>query len=191
MKDFVLGEFAEEKALCAAARRLRELGHLDLDAHSPIPVHGIDEALGLKRSPIPKIGFVGGLLGALTGYAFQTWMNAFDYPINVANRPMHAPPANVPVTFECTVLFSVFAIVFGLFALCGFPRPHHPAMEVDAFRSATVDRFWISARVDVGVAEAVMEELRRLGATNVSRVPEEHRWDVVPGGAPAPGGTTR
>jgi hypothetical protein len=175
MKDYVLAEFRDDAALCAAARRLRELGHADLDAHSPVPVHGIDEALGLRRSPVPLIALVGGILGGLGGYAMQVWMNAVDYPINVANRPFHSAPANVPITFETTVLLSVLAIVFGLFALCGFPRPHHPAFDVEAFRTHSVDGLWLSARVDAAGAEAVARELERLGAAHVSRVPEEER----------------
>src|SRR5215212_3276022 len=110
MKDFVLAEFRDEEALCAAARRLRELGHADLDAHSPVPLHDVDEALGLRRSVVPLIALVGGVLGGVGGYAMQVWMNAVDYAINVANRPFHAPPANVPITFECTILLSVLSI---------------------------------------------------------------------------------
>jgi hypothetical protein len=175
MKDYVLAEFRDEHALCTAARRLRELGHRDLDAHSPVPIHGVDEALGLRPSVVPLIALTAGVLGAIGGYAMQVWMNAVDYPINVANRPMHGPPANVPITFECTILLAVLAIVFGLFALCGFPRTHHPAFEVEAFRTHSIDAFWLSARVDAGGAEGVAEELRRLGAAQVARAPEEER----------------
>src|SRR5918911_388198 len=99
MRDYVVAEFGDEAALCAAARRLRELGHTDLDAHSPVPLHGIDEALGLKKSLIPKIAFTGGLTGAIAGYLMQWWMNASDYVINVGNRPPHSPPTNIPITF--------------------------------------------------------------------------------------------
>ena len=175
MNDYVLAEFREEAALLAAARRLRELGHTDLDAYSPVPLHGADEALGLKKSVVPKLALAGGSVGALGGYAMQTWMNAIDWSINVANRPPHSPPANIPITFETTVLVAVLAIVIGLFVLCGFPRPHHPVMEVEAFRSATIDGLWLSARVDDARAQGVAEELTRLGAAQVARVPEEER----------------
>jgi hypothetical protein len=175
MKDFVLAEFNDEVALCAAARRLRALGHPDLDTHSPVPLHGVDDALGLRKSIVPAIAFVGGLLGAIGGYVMQVWMNGIDYPINVANRGLHSPPANVPITFECTILLSTLFIVFGLFALCGFPRPHFPTFDVEAFRTASIDALWLSARVDAAAAEGVAEELRRLGAAQVARVPEEER----------------
>jgi hypothetical protein len=175
MRHYVLAEFRDEHAMVEAARKIRALGHADLDAHSPVPVHGIDEALGLRRSPVPLIALVGGVLGALGGYAMQVWMNAVDYPINVANRPLHSPPANVPITFETTVLLSTLFIVFGLFALCGLPRLHHPVFDAEAFRTHSVDGFWLSARVEPAAAEPLAEELRRAGAAHVTRVAEEVR----------------
>lgn len=175
MATYVLAQFQDEHALCDAARRLRELGHTDLDAHSPVPLHGVDEALGLRKSAVPLIALIGGLLGASGGYLMQFWMNALDYPINVANRPMHAPPANIPITFESAVLLSVLFIVFGLFALCGFPRPYHPAFEAPGFESASVDALWLSVRTDRTRAEGVTHELERLGGTKVSAVTEDLR----------------
>jgi hypothetical protein len=175
MATYVLAEFREEHALFDAARRLRELGHTDLDAHSPVPLHGVDEALGLKKSVVPLIALVGGILGAIGGYVMQYWMNAVSYAINVANRPPHSAPANIPITFECAILLSVLAIVFGLFALCGFPRLHHPAFDAPGFENHSVDGLWLSVRTDKGRAEAIAKELERLGAGNVSAVAEDLR----------------
>jgi hypothetical protein len=98
-----------------------------------------------------------------------------DYPINVANRPFHSPPANMPITFELAVLLSTLFIVFGLFALCGLPRLHHPAFDAEAFRTQSVDGFWLSARVEPAAVEALTEELLRAGAAHVTRVAEEIR----------------
>lgn len=175
MATYVMAEFREEPALFQAARRMRELGHTDLDAHSPVPLHGVDEALGLRKSVVPVIALVGGVLGASGGYLMQWWMNASNYPINVANRPYHAPPANIPITFESAVLLSVLFIVFGLFALCGFPRPHHPAFDAPGFENASVDGLWLSVRTDVAHAEGIGQELQRVGALRVSAVTEDLR----------------
>jgi Protein of unknown function (DUF3341) len=174
-KTWVLGEFADEPALCRAARRLRALGHASLDAYSPVPMHDVDDALGLRRSPVPLIALLGGLAGATGGYVMQAWMNGVDYAINVANRPPHSPPANIPITFESGVLIAALSIVFGLFALAGFPRTHHPVFEVEGFRTASVDGLWLSAEVGAEAAEAVATELQAQGAVQVSSVPEEAR----------------
>jgi len=169
---YVLAEFKDDQALLAAARRMRELGHHHLDAYSPYPVHGIDEALGLKSSRVPLIALVGGVSGAVGGYVMQWWMNAVDFAINVGNRLPHSPPTNIPVTFETGVLLASLSIVLGLFALCGFPRTYHPVFEVDAFRTASVDALWLSAEVRGGEAEPVTRELQQLGALQVSLAEE-------------------
>ena len=174
MATYVLAEFQEEHALCDAARRLRELGHTDLDAHTPVPLHD-DDALGLRKSVVPLIALVGGITGAIGGYAMQYWMNAVDYRINVANRPFHSMPANIPITFECAVLLSVLFIVFGLFALCGFPRTHHPVFDAPGFESASVDGLWLSVKTDAARAEGIAKELERLGGGKVSAVAEDLR----------------
>ena len=170
---YVLAEFKEDRALLAAARRLRELGHRRLDTHTPYPLHGAEEALGLRRSVVPLIALVGGVTGAVTGYVMQWWMNGVDYALNVGNRLPHSPPTNIPITFELGVLVASLSIVIGLFALSGFPRTHHPVFEVEDFRTASVDALWLSAEVPPDQARPVMDELGRLGAVQVSHVPEE------------------
>ncbi len=173
MKSLVLAEFTTEAAVLAAARALRERGDAKLDIQSPVPIHGAPEALGLKRSLVPLVALSGGVLGALTGYLIQYWTVGVDWPLNVGGRPPHSPPAFVPITFELGVLFSSLSIFFGLlFAFFGFPRVYHPVFEVEAFRSASVDGIWLSAEADQGRADAIAAELRRLGAKQVSIVPE-------------------
>lgn len=173
MKAYVLAEFEREQALLDAARKLREKGHAGLDIHSPYPIHGTDEALGLRRSTVPLVALAAGVTGAATGYFIQWYMVAYDWPLNVGNRPPHSPPAFIPVTFELGVLFASLAIFFGLlFAYFRFPRVHHPVFELDEFRSASVDALWLSAEVDESAAEATASELRGLGARMVAVVPE-------------------
>jgi hypothetical protein len=167
---YVLAEFKDDRALLAAARRLRAMGHRHLDLHSPYPLHGADEALGLARSKVPLIGLIGGVSGAVGGYLMQWWMNSVDYVINVGNRLPHSPPTNVPVTFETGVLLASLSIVVGFAALCGFPRTYHPTFELDAFRTASVDALWLSAEVRPDQAGPVAKELRELGALQVSAV---------------------
>ncbi len=170
---WVLAEYRDEQALYAAARRLREVGCASLDLHSPYPLHGSDEALGLRRSIVPLVALVGGVLGIVTALLMQWWMNAVDFPINVGNRTLIPYPAMVPITFELGVLFSALAIFFGVLGICGYPRPWHPVFEVEAFRSAAVDALWLSAGVKAEEADGVAEELRRLGAVQVATARED------------------
>jgi hypothetical protein len=176
MKAVVLAEFEHEGTLLDAARTLRGHGHRSLDIHSPYPLHGADEALGLRRSTVPLVALVFGVGGAATGYFIQWYMVAHDWPLNVGNRPPHSAPAFIPVTFELGILFAALSIFFGLiFAYFRFPRVHHPVFEVEAFRSASIDALWLSAEVEGGEAEGTASELRRLGARHVSVVGESVR----------------
>lgn len=170
----ILGEFASGKELLAAARALREAGHAGLDVHSPYPLPGTAEALGLRPSRIPLVTLVGGLSGAALGYGLQVYANAIDYPINVGGRPPHAAPSFVPITFELGVLLAALSAVLALILFCGLPRLFHPAHLSEAFRSATVDGFWLSAPIDPAAwdPEAIRRELQRLGARTVELVEE-------------------
>jgi hypothetical protein len=173
MKAYVLGEFEREEALLDATRELRGRVQGTLDLHSPYPLHGADEALGLPRSRVPLVALVAGVTGALSGYVMQWYLAAVDWPLNVGNRPPHSAPAFIPVTFELGILFASLAIFFGLLGgFFGFPRVHHPVFEVEAFRSASIDGLWLSAEVEGKDAEPVAAELRRLGARHVAIVPE-------------------
>jgi hypothetical protein len=167
---WVVAEFEAEAPLLAAARALRQEGHQAIDLHSPVPLHGAEEALGLGRSVVPRLALAGGLVGAASGYLLQWWTVGIDFPINVGGRPPHSPPAFIPVTFELGVLLAALAIFLGLFALWGLPRLHHPVFEVEAFRSASVDGLWLSAEVDAAEAQAVAARLRVLGARQVELV---------------------
>ena len=170
MKRYVVAEFAAEAPLLAAARALRAEGQAEVDLHSPVPLHGSDEALGLKKSIVPRMALVAGLVGAASGYLMQWFMVGVAWPINVGGRPPHSPPAFIPVTFELGILFAALTIFFGLFALWGMPRLHHPVFEVEAFRSASVDGLWLSTAVETDAAEPTAARLRALGARQVEIV---------------------
>lgn len=174
MRRFVLGEFSEPESCVSAVRQLREGGISGLDAYSPYPLHGIDEALGLPKSKVPLVALTGGVLGALGGYAMQWWMNGVNYPINVGNRPPHGFWTNIPITFECAILLSVLSIFFSaIFGFFRLPRTYHPVFESEQFRTASLDRFWVSAEtLDESQVAALEEKLRGAGAASVHTVVE-------------------
>ncbi|HYO59299.1 DUF3341 domain-containing protein [Archangium sp.] len=176
MRYWVVGEFGSGDEVKKALRRLRELGYAKetLDAFSPYPVEGLEEVLELKPSPLRGFAFVAGLMGAAFGYGVQWWTNAVDWPLNVGNRPPHAGPAFVPITFEMMVLFAALTLFLGLMWLYRFPRPHHPLFELESFRTASTGGFWVSVTTERREeTEPVLRHLRGLAARNTSVVEEK------------------
>jgi len=139
----VVAEFASDKAVLDAAHKAREAGYTVMEAYSPVPVHGLDEALGRKRSRLPWLAFLGGVTGCLGGFFMQVWMAHIDYPWNVGGRPTLSWPAFIPVTFELTILLAAFTAVFGMFGLNGLPRPHHPIFNTPNFDRSTLDHYFL------------------------------------------------
>lgn len=139
----VVAEFADDASVLAAANKAREAGYTVMEAYSPLPVHGMEEAIGRKRSKLPWIVFLGGVAGCVGGFMMQVWMAHIDYPWNVGGRPTLSWPAFIPVTFELTILFSAFAAVFGMFGLNGLPRPHHPIFNTPNFDRSTLDHYFL------------------------------------------------
>ncbi|QSQ23419.1 DUF3341 domain-containing protein [Pyxidicoccus parkwayensis] len=174
LDSWVLAEFATPDSLVDATRQMREKGFQGMDTYSPYPLHGGSEALGLPPSRVPFIALGGALTGMCTALAMQTWMNTYDYPINVGGRPLLSLPAWVPITFELSVLFAAFGIFFGLLGLSRLPQPYHPVFESEAFRSASTHGYWLSVPHATGQdATTVMDQLKALGATQVTLVTGE------------------
>jgi len=144
----LVAEFDRASALLEGVRRARAAGFARVEAYSPFSVEGMDEALGMTRNPIPLLTLLGGAAGAAIGFFIQWYSATIDYPINVGGRPLDSWPSFMPTTFEFAVLFAGFSAVIGVLALCGLPRLMHPLFNVEAFRRASADRFFLVLRSD-------------------------------------------
>jgi hypothetical protein len=134
----VMAVFNNETDLIHAARAVRQKYECKkYDAFTPYPVHGLDDAMGLRRSWLPWVTFIAGATGTLTALALQIWTSAIDWPINIGGKPLISLPAFIPITFELTVLFGGLATVGALFAVCGLPNLNpkvlHPGITNDKF----------------------------------------------------------
>ena len=170
----VVGCFSDGPELVDAARAVREAGYTKLDACTPFPVHGIDEAMAIPRSPIGYIVFPIGLLGTISALLLIWYTGAISYPLVIGGKPLFAVEFSIPVTFELTVLFAAFAAVLGMFALNGLPRLHHPIFNYRQSAKASDDGFLlvIEAQDPRFDAEKSSKLLESLGATDVEVVAE-------------------
>ncbi len=168
----ILGEFKNPKALIDVARLVNKSGYSKYDTYSPFPIHGMDKAMSLKKSKLGWIIILHGLIGFTGAIAMMYFMSVVDYPINISGKPFFNAPAWVPITFELTVLLSAFGTVFGMFFLNGLPKLHNPLFNVDRFKKATDDGFFICIEADDSLfeVEKVKELLDGAGATHIEEV---------------------
>ena len=168
----IMGEFDNPSDLVAAARRTYEAGYRRVNGYSPYPIEELDEAIGFKRTSLPLIVLIGGILGGLGGFFMQYWMEVIDYPLNVGGKPYNSWPAFIPITFECTVLVAAFAAVLGMLVLNKLPQPYHPVFNAPNFALATRDRFFLVIEAnDPRFSHAETTQfLNTIGAKNVSDV---------------------
>jgi Protein of unknown function (DUF3341) len=139
----VMAEFDNPSDLVAAARRTYEAGYRRINGYSPYPIEELSEAIGFTRTSLPLIVLLGGIVGAVSGYFMQYWIEVVNYPLNVGGKPFNSVPAFIPVTFECTILFAAFAAVLGMLALNKLPQPYHPVFNAPNFALATRDSFFL------------------------------------------------
>jgi hypothetical protein len=170
----LLAEFKDPEELVQAARAAHQAGYTRMDAYSPFPVEGLPEALGFHRTKMPLLILIGGITGALSGFALQYYCAVISYPINVAGRPLNSWPSWIPVTFELTVLIASLTAVFGLLALCGLPMPYHPLFHIPRFSRATRDGFFLCIEAADPRFErtATKDFLTGLNPREVSEVPQ-------------------
>jgi hypothetical protein len=140
----VLAEFASPKDLYHACEKVRDAGYTRWDAHTPFPVHGLDHAMGLKRSRLPYVTLIFGLSGAIGGFILQLWANGIAYPIWISGKPVFNWQPYMPVTFELGVLLAAISTVVGMLAFNELPMLFHPLFGSAAFERVTDDGFFIS-----------------------------------------------
>jgi hypothetical protein len=168
----VMGEFSDPHELVHAGRKIREMGYTKLDAMTPFPVHGIDEAIGIPYSKLGWIVICIGLCGTLTAELLIWWCGAINYPLVIGGKPLFDFSFTIPIAFELTVLFSAFASFLGMWAMNGLPRFYHPSLNYKNAHRATDDRFLLVIEADDPKFDPQQsaEHLRSVGAEEVEVV---------------------
>ncbi|MFN0132632.1 MAG: DUF3341 domain-containing protein [Phycisphaerales bacterium] len=170
----VLAEFHTPSSVYQAAEKVRDKGFTRWDVFTPFPIHGIEEAMGVKRTILPVIMACGAFTGTFLALLMQWWMGAIDYPTVVQGKPHAAWEPWVPITFELSILLGSFTVLIAMLMLNGLPRWHHPLFASDRFLRVSQDRFAIA--VEAVDPKFDPHEVRRLlesaGAKHVELIEE-------------------
>lgn len=161
----IMAEFATPADTYHAAEQVRDAGFSAWDVYAPFPIHGIDEAMGLKTSRVPLVTGLVGLTGACVGFAFQYWVTNVGYATIVQGKPPGAWEPLLPVTFEIGVLFTAFTAILSMLAFNALPMWYHPLLKKERFLRVSDDRFVIcieskDPKFDPAQARALLEKAK-------------------------------
>lgn len=170
----IIAAFDTVPAVYHACEQVRDAGYTQWDTLTSFPIHGLDAAMGMRRSKLPRFSLAGGITGFCTGMSFIWWANAYEYPLVVGGKPYFSPMFAFPVSYELTILFTAFATIFGMFFLNKLPMHYHPVMKAPQFVRALDDRFYIvieSADPKFNAAET-RALLQRAGGKDIVEIEE-------------------
>ncbi len=139
----LIAEFDDPDTLLEATAKAHEAGYRTMDAFAPYPVHGLAEAMGVRKTAVSFFTLCGGLTGAATGFGMQYFASVIHYPYSIGGKPLDSWPSFIPITFELTILFGAFAAFGSMLLLNGLPRPHHPVFNAKRFERASSDGFFL------------------------------------------------
>ena len=168
-KNFILGVYDDEDVLLDAVSKVRESGVKIHEVYSPFPVHGLDDALGYKRSKLPIAAFLFGLLGTTLALTMQFYMMKIDWPMIIGGKDYAAFPDFIPVTFELTVLLAAFGMV-GVFMVSSDLKPWAQPRIFDLRITDDKHVMAIDLAVNAGMGEDKLAEvLKGSGASEVNK----------------------
>src|SRR6476619_3263228 len=174
IKKFVVGCFDDEQVLFPAVKNVRKAGYRIHDVYTPMPIHGLDAAMGLRDTSLHTAGFIYGIAGTTTAFSFITWVFTTDWPMNIGGKPFFSLPAWIPIMFELTVLFAAVGMVLTFCYLCQLA----PFVKKDHFHLRATDDLFVMVIecTDKTKDGEVIDFLQSMGAKDVSTQYKETRW---------------
>jgi hypothetical protein len=165
----LVASFADESALLAAVRTVRARGLRIVDAYTAYPIEGLSEAMGLRRSRLPRVTLAGAVLGFTGAIGFQLYASVFDWALDVGGKPMNSTLAFVPIGFEIGVLTAAMLTTLA-FLVRSRVLPGVNPRSFDL--SATDDGFVLAVRVPASGLDGIRahEVLTVSGAVRIRRV---------------------
>jgi hypothetical protein len=167
----VVGYYFSPEEILEAAEKAKVRQFEKFDTFTPFPVHGMDQAMGIKRSTLPYVAFGAGMFGLANAVFLQVWTHAINWPINIAAKPKLAIPAYVPIFFELTILLAGVTTVIAMFGYyLGLPNYKKPIFHPDI----TNDRFALAIEVtNEEQVESVKRFLKEIRAQEIHHVEGE------------------
>lgn len=174
VKNFVVGCFKEEKGIFKAVEKVRTSGFKLHDVYSPYPVHGLDEAMGMRMTSIHTAGFFYGLFGLIVALGGMAFITVHSWPLNIGGKPHFPLPAFIPITFEFTVLISSVGMTL---TFCWLNQLM-PGVKKHLFHPRQTDDLIVMVieKTENSDSEEIKKWFSDLGAIDISEQRAESGW---------------
>ena len=163
----VYGIYDDEEVLLTAVKEIRSKDIDIKEVYSPFPIHGLDHALGLKRTRLAIAAFFYGALGCIFAFAMTYYIMIIDWPMNIGGKPSFAyylnMPAFVPILFEMTVFFAAHLMVITYFFRSKL-FPGQTASNPDV--RTTDDKFLMEIESDND--KSISDLMKKTGASEIT-----------------------
>jgi hypothetical protein len=167
-KNFIVGVFDDEDVLLSGIKAVRGKGIKIHEVYSPFPVHGIDDALGYKRTRLPIAAFMFGITGTSLALLMQIWMLGYDWPMIIGGKNFASLPPFIPVTFELTVLLSALGMV-ATFMIVSDMKPYKWPRQFDVRSTDDKHVMAVDLALNSSMSKAQLSQvLKDAGASEVN-----------------------
>lgn len=136
-RRMIVASFSTEEDILGVTQAAHADGLKVVDVYTPYAVHGLDTAMGMKRSRLAWVCFAAGMVGAILKLWFEFWTAGVDWPVNVGGKPWNSLPAYVPVTFEVMVLSAGLVTVFVFLVISKLKPGKSPVLLAEGITNDT------------------------------------------------------
>ena len=172
IKENIIGVYDDEDVVVDAIHQIQDKGIKIKDVYSPIPLHGVFEALNLKTR-LPIATFLYGVLGTAITFAFLYWTSVVSYPLKFGGKPLNSL-SFIIIMFVATIFIATL-LTFMTFFLRQKLGPGQEAKVLDP--RATDDKFIIVVDKEESMTDkeykAVEKAMKDSGASEVNVVKEQ------------------
>jgi len=169
----IIGVYDDEDVLVDAIHHIQKKGIKIKDVYSPIPIHGVFEALNLKTR-LPLATFLYGVLGAIVTFAFLYWTSVVSYPLKFGGKPLNS------LSFIIILFVAVIFVASLLTFMTFFIREKlAPGKEVNVLDPrSTDDKFLIVVDKHDAITDkelkSIKDAMKECGASEINIVEEEN-----------------
>lgn len=171
-KEHIIGVYDDEDLIVDAIHQIQDKGITIKDVYTPIPLHGVFEALNLKTR-LPIATFLYGVLGASMTFAFLYWTSVVSYPLKFGGKPLNSL-SFIIIMFVATI-FVATLLTFMTFFIREKLAPGKEANVIDP--RTTDDKFIIVVDKDEKLSakelKVIQEAMKKSGASEVNIQKEE------------------